>query len=231
MRPFRIGRAAIPALTLLATACATSPARGPSAASTPPAAHGATVNPAHIKRIVRDFPPGYEVTGGIASDAAPDLTWGLTANAADIRARPARCAALADPGTGRGRSAQGVSGSGPGGIVDAVVVTLPGPVGPAADLVAACGQWTMSAAHTTAGVHLTAAPHVDGAQTLGMVADLKSSVESGTQIDSRAYTFIAYLGECYAFTTLVTDPGSALPALPPQFAADLLVTTVSTLRG
>lgn len=229
MRPLRNGGAAIPVLTLLATACTMSPAPGPS--TSPPAPRGAAVNPAHIKRIAGDFPPGYEVAGGVARGAAPDVTWGLGANAADVRARPARCAALADPGAGRAQSAQGVSGSGAGGIVDAVVVTLPGPADPDANLVATCGQWTMSAGHTTAGVRLIAAPHVDGAQTLGMVADLKSSVESGTQIDSRAYTFIAYLGDHYAFTTLVTDPGAAVPALPPQFAADLLVTTVSTLRG
>ena len=89
----------------------------------------------------------------------------------------------------------------------------------------------MTSGHTTVGVHLTDAPHVDGAETLGMVADIKSSVEAGTEIDSRAYTFTAYLGGYYAFTTLVTDPGSALPALPPQFARDLLVKTVSTLRS
>ncbi len=85
--------------------------------------------------------------------------------------------------------------------------------------------------HTTASVRLIDAPHIDGVATLGMVADTKSSVESGTEIDSRSYTFTAYLGNYYAFTTLITDPGSALPALPPQFAADLLVKTVSTLRS
>jgi hypothetical protein len=85
--------------------------------------------------------------------------------------------------------------------------------------------------HTTVSIHLTDPPHLDGVETLGMVADTKSSVESGTEIDSRAYTFTAYLGNYYAFTTLTTDPGSALPALSPQFAADLLVKTVSTLRG
>lgn len=231
MRPCWIDGAAIPVLTLLATACATSSAPGQSATPSPPPPRGAAVNPVHIKRIADDFPPGYEVSGNVARGAAPDVTWGLAANAADVIARPARCAALADPGAGRDRSAQGVSGSGAGGIVDAVVVTLPGLTDPDANLVATCGQWTMNAAHTVAGVHLIAAPFVDGAHTLGMVADLKSSVESGARIDSRAYTFIAYLGDCYAFTTLVTDPGAALPALPPQFAADLLVTTVSALRG
>ncbi len=111
------------------------------------------------------------------------------------------------------------------------MVALPGPVDLPGDVVAACGNWTMTAGHATARVHLTDAPHIDGAPTVGMVADITSSVESGTEIDSRTYTFVAYLGDYYAFTTLTTDPGSVVPALPPQFAADLLVKTVSTLRG
>ena len=146
---------------------------------------------------------------------------------------PAQCATLADPGDGRDQSAQGISGSGSGGIVDAVVVFvpgLPGPLAPDHHVVAACGQWTM-AGRTSVRVRLTDAPHIDGAEALGMVADIRTSVESGTEIDSRAYTFTAYLGDYYAFTTLTTDPGSALPALPAQFAADLLVKTVSTLRS
>ena len=89
----------------------------------------------------------------------------------------------------------------------------------------------MVAGRATAGVRLTDAPKIDGVETLGMVTDIRTTVESGTEIDSRTYTFIAYLGNFYAFTTLTTDPGSALPALPPQFAADLLVKTVSTLRS
>jgi hypothetical protein len=149
----------------------------------------------------------------------------------DAGAKPPQCATLADPGNGRDQSAQGFSGSGTGGIVDAVVVTLPGPVDLDQGVVAACGRWTMSDGHTTASVRLIDAPHIDGVATLGMVADAKSSVESGTEIDSRTYTFTAYLGNYYAFTTLTTDPGSALPALPPQFVADLLVKTVSTLRS
>ena len=144
---------------------------------------------------------------------------------------PPQCAILADPGDRRDQSAQGVSGSGSGGIVDAVVVSLPGLPGPDHHVVAACGQWTMAAGRTTVSVRLTDAPRIDGAETLGMVADVRTSVESGTEIDSRAYSFTAYLGDYYAFTTLTTDPGSALPALPPQFAADLLVKTVSTLRS
>ena len=227
MRPLRIGPVAPYLLTLLVTACAHSPT--PSATPTkPPSAYGTAVNPANIKRVVRELPPGYEVSTGIPSGASPRVIWGFEAGA---RAKPPQCATLAEPGDGRGRSAQGVSGSGTGGIVDAVVVALPQPVDLDPNVVAACGQWTMVAARTTAGVRLTDPPHIDGAQTVGMVADIKSSVESGTEIDSRTYTFTAYLGNYYAFTTLTTDPGSALPALPPQFAADLLVKTVSTLRS
>jgi hypothetical protein len=226
MRPFWIGAV----LTLLVTACGHSPAPKPSASPSPPA-HGTAINPANIKRMTRELPPNYEVTTGIPSGASPRVIWSLEADAADITAKPPQCAALADPGNGRNQSAQGVSGSGAGGIIAAIVVALPGPVDLEHNLVAACGQWTMTAGHTTASVRLTDPPHIDGAETLGMVVDIKSSVESGTEIDSRAYTFTAYLGSYYAFTTLTTDPGSALPALPPQFAADLLVKTVSTLRS
>lgn len=189
------------------------------------------VHPANIKRVVRDLPPGYEATTGIPSGATPQMVWSLGPDASDSKTKPPQCETLADPGDGRDQSAQGVSGSGSGGIIDAVVVALPGPVDVPGDLVAACGQWTMTAGHTTASVHLIDAPHIDGVETLGMVADVKSHVESGTEIDSRTYTFTAYLGNFYAFTTLTTDPGSVVPALPPQFAADLLVKTVSTLRS
>jgi hypothetical protein len=227
MRPFRIGAVLASALTLLVTACAHSPAPKPATAPSPPA-HGTAVNPANIKRVVRELPPNYEVTTGIPSGVSPRAIWSLEA---DATARPAQCATLADPGDGRDQSAQGVSASGAGGVVDAVVVALPGPVELDRNVVAGCGHWTMTAGRTTASIHLIEPPHIDGAETVGMVIDTKSSVESGTEIDSRAYTFNAYLGNYYAFTTLTTDPGSALPALPPQFVADLLVKTVSTLRS
>jgi hypothetical protein len=99
------------------------------------------------------------------------------------------------------------------------------------DVVSGCAEWTMAAGRATANVRLVDAPRIDGVATLGMVADIRTTVESGSEIDSRAYVFTAYLGDYYAFTTLTTDPGSALPALPPQFVADLLVKTVSTLRS
>jgi Domain of unknown function (DUF5642) len=227
MRPFWIGAALTSALALLVTACAHSPAPKPSAAPPPPA-HATAVNPANIKRVVRELPPNYEVTTGIPSGASPRVIWSLEAGAT---AQPRQCAGLADPGNGRDQSAQGLSASGAGGVIDAVVVALPGPVGLDPGVVAACGRWTMTARRTTASIRLTDSPRIDGAETVGMIVDTKSSVESGTEIDSRAYTFTAYLGNYYTFTTLTTDPGSALPALPPQFAADLLVKTVSTLRS
>lgn len=223
MRPFWIGAV----LALLVTACGQTPAPARSAAPSS-SARASVVNPANVKRVVRDLPPNYEVTTGIPSTASPRVIWSRDA---DATVKPPQCVTLADPGDGRDQSAQGVSGSGAGGIIDAAVVALPGPVDLDNDVVAACGQWSMSAAHTTISVHLTDPPRIDGAETVGMVADIKSSVESGTEIDSRAYTFTAYLGNYYAFTTLTTDPGSALPALPPQFAADLLVKTVSTVRS
>ena len=235
MRPFWIGTA----MLVLAAACASpAPHSGsPSGLASP--APVAAVNPANIKKVVRELPPGYEVSTGIPSAASPRVMWGLAAGAV---AKPQQCAALADPGPdprdGREGSAQGVSGSGSGGIVNAVLVSFPAQPGPLhsdvaldRDAVAACGEWTMTAAHTTVSIRLIDPPHIDGADTLGMVVDIKTSVESGTEIDSRAYTFTAYLGDYYAFTTVTTDPGSVLPTLTPQFAADLLVKTVSTLRG
>lgn len=229
MRPFWIGPSLAAVLAAVIAACGHSPAHAPSAKPTKPAPPSAVaVNPANIKRVVRDLPPGYEVTTGIPSAASPRVIWSL---GDDLQAKPAKCGTLADPGDGRDQSAQGVSGSGSGGIVDAVVVALPEPVDFPDDLLTSCSQWSESAGRTVVRVHLTDAPHVDGVDTVGMVADVKSSVESGTEIDSRTYTFTAYLGNYYAFTTLTTDPGSALPVLPPQFAADLLAKTVSTLRS
>lgn len=222
MRPFWFGAV----LMVLPVACSAAPAHRPSAAPSP-SAHGTVVNPANIKRVVRDLPPGYEATPGIASATSPRVIWGLDP---DVTSRPASCAALADPGKGHDESAQGLSASGPGGIINVSVVALPD-IDLDQNVIDTCGQWAMTTEHTTASVRLTDPPRIDDAQTVGMIADLKSAVEAGTEIDSRAYTFIAYLGGFYAFTTVTTDPGSAQPALPPQFAADLLVKTVSTLRS
>jgi hypothetical protein len=220
-------------VALLIAACSQRPPapQQHAAPSSSPMIRDNAIHPSSIKRVGHELPPGYEVTGTIPGGASPRVVWGLDPNPASD---PARCAPLADPGNGRSQLAQGVSGSGSGGIVDAVVVSLPGlpgPVGLDHDVVAACAEWTMSAGRASASVTLTDAPRIEAADTLGMVADVRTSVESGTEIDSRIYTFVAYLGDCYAFTTLTTDPGSSLPALPPRFVSDLLVKTVSTLRG
>lgn len=229
MRPFGIGPAVTTVLTLAVAGCAhpTAP-KPPAVPAKAPSSNAVAVNPANIKRIVRDLPTGYEVTTAIPPAASPRVIWSLGTEA---QSKPARCATLADPADGREQSAQGVSGSGSGGVVDAVVVALPDALDVPQDLVGACAQWSETAGQTVVSVHLTDGPHIEGVETLGMVADIKSSVESGTEIDSRVYTFTAYLGNYYAFTTLTTDPGSTLPMLPPQVAADLLVKTVSTLRS
>lgn len=214
-------------LSVLVAACGGHPpAHRPPVTSTT-SAHNTAVHPANIKRVVRDLPPNYEATSGIPSAVSPRVIWGLDP---DATSKPASCAALADPGKGRDQSAQGLSASGPGGVINVAVVALPD-IDLDQNLVDSCGQWAMSAEHTTASVRFTDPPRIDDARTVGMIVDIKSAVESGTEIDSRAYTFIAYLDGYYAFTTVTTDPGSALPALPPQFAADLLVKTVSTLRS
>jgi hypothetical protein len=139
---------------------------------------------------------------------------------------------LADPTSGHGQSPQGISGSGAGGTVYAVVVAAPtGPLALDQSLVAQCRQWSMTGRRASARVLLIDAPRIDGAETLGMAAEIVTAVEGGNEIGSRASTFTAYLGDYYAFTTLISDPGSPDAALTPQFAADLLVKTVSALRG
>jgi Domain of unknown function (DUF5642) len=87
----------------------------------------------------------------------------------------------------------------------------------------------MTSGRATARVHLVDPPRIDGAETVGMAADITTSVEGGNEIGSRANTFTAYLGDYYAFTTVISDPGAPDSALTPQFAADLLVKAVSAL--
>jgi Domain of unknown function (DUF5642) len=160
---------------------------------------------------------------------APPSIWGL--GAAGV-ATPPRCAALADPAGGHGQRAQGISGSGEGGTVYAVVVAAPtGPVALDHALLAQCRQWRMTGRRARAHVQLVDAPRIDAAETVGMTVEIVTSVEGGNEIASQASTFIAYLGDYYAFTTLISDPGSPHAALTPQFAADLLMKTVSAVRG
>jgi hypothetical protein len=56
-------------------------------------------------------------------------------------------------------------------------------------------------------------------------------VEGGTETQSHARTFIADLDDHRCTVTVITDPGSPNPTLDAGFAADLLVKTVSALRG
>jgi len=208
----------------LLAACAHPSQRPPAPSAGAAARH---VDPANIRRVRRDIPPGYEVTT-VSSVAAPPGIWGL--GGAGV-ATPPRCAVLADPTSGHGQSPQGISGSGAGGTVYAVVVAAPtGPLALDQSLVAQCRQWSMTGRRASARVLLIDAPRIDGAETLGMAAEIVTAVEGGNEIGSRASTFTAYLGDYYAFTTLISDPGSPDAALTPEFAADLLVKTVSALR-
>ena len=210
---------------LLLAGCA-HPAESPPAPSVNASARH--VDPGNIRRVRRELPPGYEVAP-LADMTAPPSIWGL--GAAGV-ATPPRCAALADPAGGHGQWAQGISGSGAGGTVYAVVVAAPtGPVTLDHALVAQCRQWRMTGRRARAHIQLVDAPHIDDAETVGMTVEIVTSVEGGNEIASQASTFIAYLGDYYAFTTLISDPGSPHAALTPQFAADLLMKTVSAVRG
>ncbi len=213
------------AALLLLAGCA-HPAERPSA---PPASAPARhIDPDNIRRVRRDLPAGYEVRA-VSGITAPQSIWGIGGGGA---ANPVRCAALADPAGGHGQSARGISGSGAGGTVYAVVVdATSGPVAVDQSMLGSCRQWSVVDKRASAHVHLVDPPPIDGAETLGMTAEITTSVEGGNEIGSRASTFTAYLGDYYAFTTLISDPGSPNQALTPQFAADLLVKTVSALRG
>lgn len=213
------------AAVLLLVGCA-HPSGPPPAPSVNASAHH--VDPGNIRRVRRELPPGYEVAP-VTNVAAPPDIWGI--GPAGV-ANPPRCAALADPVGGHGQRAQGISGSGPGGTVYAMIAATPTrPAAPDHSLVAQCRQWRMTGRRASARVRLVGAPHVDAAETLGMTVEIVTSVEGGNEIASQASTFTAYLGDYYAFTTLISDPGSPHTPLTPEFAADLLVKTVSAVRG
>jgi hypothetical protein len=215
-------------VVMLAAACAHPAGLAGSSGPTSAAVIHMRITPANIKRVARELPGGYEVTG-LAAAAVPAAIWGLGAN---WTAHPAQCATLADPARGRAESGQGVSGSGSGGTVFAVVTALPAQPAPADHaILSQCRQWTMATRRAITRVRLVEAPHLDGIQTVGMASETTTRVEGGTEIASDAQTFAAYLNDHYAFTTLVTDPGAVHSPLPPQFAADLLVKTVAALRG
>ena len=96
---------------------------------------------------------------------------------------------------------------------------------------AECDSTTLTAGHTSGTVATVEAPAIDGASTVGIRTDTTTVVEGGTETHSHADTFTAYLDEYVAYVTVVTDPGSSAQALDADFAAALLVKTVSALRG
>jgi hypothetical protein len=212
--------ALLAALSVLVAACGDSP---PSAPQTAASRSSAQVNPARIDRVRTELPSGYEVAA-LPGRAAPIAFWGL---GPEWTADPQRCGALADPVAG-GATTRGWSASGAGGIVYAVVATSAAALDQS--LIADCGQWTVSAGRTDGSITLVAAPAIDGAATVGLSTSAATAVEGGTETHSHADTFTAYLGEYVAFITVVTDPGSPNPALGQDFAAELLVKTVSALR-
>jgi hypothetical protein len=213
--------ALLAALSLVVTACAQSPVPVPSTGVTAPAA---SVNPARIDRVRTALPSGYEVAA-LSGRPAAVAFWGL---GPDWTADPPRCGALADPVQGAA-AVRGWSASGAGGIVYAVVAESAATLDPS--LIEECGQWTVSAGHTGGTVAFVAAPAIDGAATVGVSASTTTVVEGGTETHSHADTFTAYLGDYVAFVTVVGDPGSPNPQLGQEFASDLLVKTVTALRG
>jgi hypothetical protein len=213
--------ALLAALSLCVAACAQSPSSAPSTSTT---TSSASVNPARIERVRTELPSGYEVAA-LSGRAAPVAFWGL---GPDWTADPARCGALADPVPDAGTT-RGWSASGAGGIVYAVVAGSTATLDPS--LIDECGQWMVSAGHTGGTVAFVAAPAIDGVATIGLSTSTTTVVEGGTETHSHADTFTAYLGDYVAFVTVVSDPGSPNPPLGQEFAADLLVKTVSALRG
>jgi hypothetical protein len=213
--------ALLAALSLCAAACGDSPSVAPSTATT---TSYASVNPARIERVRTELPTGYEVAP-LSGRVAPVAFWGL---GPEWTADPPRCGALADPAADAATT-RGWSASGAGGIVYAVVADSKAMLDPS--LIDECGQWTVSAGHTSGTVTVVAAPAIDGASAVGLSTTTTTVVEGGTETHSHADTFTAYLAGYVAFVTVVTDPGSPNPSLGQDFAAELLVKTVSALRG
>jgi len=151
--------------------------------------------------------------------------WGFGAQST---ADPPQCGVLADPAVD-GASTRGWSGSGAGGIVYAVVAESAARLAP--EVIAACGQWSLSGGHASGTVTLTGGPTIEGAKTVAMATDATTVVEGGTETHSHADTVTAYLRDHLVFVSVVTDPGSPNPRLGAEFASDLMVKTVAALRS
>lgn len=207
------------AMAMLA-GCATPPDRSVTSAPV-----SGPVTPVNITRVRAALPAGYEI-GQLARPSSAAALWGFGTG---WTAHPPQCAALADPVAG-GRTARGVSASGPGGTV--FVIAAAGPESPPdPDLLAQCSSWTMNFGHTDAVVTRGEGPAVEAAQTIAWRARARTVVESGNATLADASTAIAYVDGHTALITVVTDPGAPHPALDPGFAAGLLNAAVAALRG
>ncbi len=89
----------------------------------------------------------------------------------------------------------------------------------------------MSFGHTSGVAALVDAPRIDGAATVAMTMTARTAVESGMETDAQISAAWAYLDGYVATVTLITDPGSRHSPLSPAFVADLLLKTVTALRG
>jgi Domain of unknown function (DUF5642) len=209
----------------LCAACgqATAPESRSSAPATATSA-ALSVNPSNVLRAKTTLPPDYELSP-LPADATPTALWGIGQN---WTSDPPDCAALVTP-IAADLPVNGWSASGPGGIVYVVAATADVGAGPAVP--PDCAPWTMLTEHTVAVIAATDAPPIAGASTSGVTTDMTSKVEAGTETHSRAETFVAYLGAYVAFVVVVTDPGASGPPLEPGFASNLLVETVSAIRG
>ncbi len=210
------------AVGLLAVACGAGGSPPATSADFPSAS--AQVNPARIDRVRAELPAGYEVAD-VAGPVAPVTAWGF---GTPWTVDPQRCAVLAHPAVVP-ETTRGWSGSGPGGIVYAVVSEGATGVDPA--VVDECGQWQVSAGRSTGRVSRASAPTIDGAETIAMATATTTVVDGGTETHSHADTVTAYLDGHVAFVAVVTDPGSPNPQLGADFAASLMVKTVAALRG
>jgi hypothetical protein len=201
------------------------------------------INLADVARVRGELPAGYEVAD-LVGRVAPLAFWGF---GPQWSADPPQCGVLADPLVD-GATVRGWSASGPGGIVYVVAAAAarrdagdvaggqersdPGDIaGPDPALTGECGTSTLSAGHTSGTMTAVGAPAIDAATTLGTRTEVITVVEGGTETRSHADTFTAYFDGCVAYTTVLTDPGSSGPVLGADFAAALLVKTVSALRG
>lgn len=181
-------------------------------------------DPARIAGARSDLPPNYEV-GDLTGRTAAVALWGL---GEPWTVQPRQCASLVDPPLDPG-TVRGWSASGPGGIVYAVAGSTA--TGLAEALREQCATFSVHAGHTAATVEIVDAPGVDDAATLGLRSVAVTVVEGGTETRSHAETFTAYLGDVSTSVTVVTDPGATGAPLRPDFAATLLTTAVSALRG